>query len=218
MKLKKILKKIIKLSFILVVIGFLCTFFANKRIEIAGKPFVYESADSIPVNKVGLLLGTSKFLSNGQENLYYRYRIKAAIELYKLHKISYIVVSGDNGSKTYDEPTQMKADLVAGGVPETAIYLDYAGFRTLDSVIRMREIFGQTDFTIISQKFHNERAVFLAYRNGLNVVAFNAQNVSKHYGFKTNLREKFARVKVFIDLLTKKQPRFLGEKVLMEDI
>ena len=130
--------------------------------------------------------------------------------LYQAGKISYIVVSGDNSRKTYDEPTQMKADLVLGGVPEEVIFLDYAGFRTWDSVVRIKEIFSQDDFTIISQRFHNERAVYLARRYGLNAVAFNAKDVGK---FKTNFREKLARVKVFVDLLTNKKPRFLGEKI-----
>jgi SanA protein len=167
----------------------------------------------IPYNKVGLLLGTSKYLKNGNENLYYKYRIEAAAKLYKTHKINCIVVSGDNSRKNYDEPTQMKNDLIALGIPAEKIFLDYAGFRTLDSVIRMKEIFGQSNFTIISQKFHNERAVFISQKYGLNAVGFNAQAVSKYYGFKTNLREKLARVKVFTDLFFGKQPKFLGEKI-----
>jgi len=133
--------------------------------------------------------------------------------LYKAGKISFIVVSGDNSRKTYDEPTQMKADLVLGGVPEEVIFLDYAGFRTWDSVVRIKEIFSQDDFTIISQRFHNERAIYLAQRHGINAVAFNAKDVNKYYGLKTNIREKLARVKVFVDLLTNKKPRFLGEKI-----
>ncbi|MDR0811410.1 MAG: YdcF family protein, partial [Paludibacter sp.] len=211
MKLNKIFnKKTIIISLIIIVLlSVFAMIFADKKIKAESKNFLYSDIAKIPENKVGLLLGTSKFLSNGQENLYYKYRIEAAIELYKAQKIRYIVVSGDNSRKTYDEPTQMKTDLMAGGVPETAIFLDYAGFRTLDSVIRMKEIFGQSDFVVISQKVHNERAVFLARRNGLNAIGFNAQDVGKYFGLKTNIREKFARVKVFVDFLTKKQPKFL---------
>ncbi|MDR0829350.1 MAG: YdcF family protein [Prevotellaceae bacterium] len=218
MKLKNIFKKktIIISLIIIVLLSVFAIIFADKKIKAESKNFLYSDIAKIPENKVGLLLGTSKFLSNGQENLYYKYRIEAAIELYKAQKIKYIVVSGDNSRKTYDEPTQMKTDLMAGGVPETAIFLDYAGFRTLDSVIRMKEIFGQSDFVVISQKFHNERAVFLARRNGLNAIGFNAQDVGKYFGLKTNIREKFARVKVFVDFLTKKQPKFLGEKIEIE--
>jgi vancomycin permeability regulator SanA len=101
-------------------------------------------------------------------------------------------------------------------IPENVIYLDYAGFRTWDSVVRMKEIFLQSNFTIISQRFHNERAVYLVRRYGLKVVGFNAKDVEKYYGIKTNQREKFARVKVFIDFLTNKQPKFLGEKIEIE--
>ena len=75
--------------------------------------------------------------------MYYKYRLEAAIKLFKSGKIEYIVISGDNGSKTYDEPTDFKEDLIKAGIPENKIYLDYAGFRTLDSVVRIKEIFGQ---------------------------------------------------------------------------
>ena len=219
MKLKSFFKKIfcakkIIIALIIIVllsiISFVC---ADKIIKSASKNYLYNDLIEIPYKKVGLVLGTTKFLKNGQVNLYYQYRIDAAVALYQTGKISYIVVSGDNSRKTYDEPTQMKADLVFNGVPEEVIFLDYAGFRTWDSVIRIKEIFSQDDFTIISQRFHNERAVYLAKKYGLNAVAFNAKDVSKYYGFKTNIREKLARVKVFVDLLINKKPRFLGEKI-----
>ncbi|MDR1761313.1 MAG: YdcF family protein [Bacteroidales bacterium] len=174
---------------------------------------IYSDVNTIPHNKIGLILGTSQYLSSGRENLYFTYRIAAAAQLYKAGKIEFFVVSGDNSRKEYDEPSDMKNALVAQGVPENKIFLDYAGFRTFDSVIRMNKIFGQTDFTIISQRFHNERAVYIANRLGLNAVAFNAQDVSAYSGFKTNLREKFARVKVFVDFLIGKEPKFLGEQI-----
>ena len=219
MKIKLFLKKFFRIKtiifslLIIVLLSIISIIFADKKIKSQSKNYLYNDVLEIPYNKVGLVLGTSKFLQNGQVNLYYQYRIDAAVTLYKAGKISYIVVSGDNSRKDYDEPTQMKADLAAGGVPENVIYIDYAGFRTWDSVVRIKEIFSQSNFTIISQRFHNERAVYLAHRYGLNAVAFNAKDVSKYYGFKTNLREKLARVKVFVDLLTNKKPRFLGEKV-----
>ena len=206
-------KKIIALVLIIVILPILTVILADNRIKSASKNHHYSDVAAIPENKVGLVLGTSKYLSNGQLNLYYKYRIDAAIALYKAGKIKYLVVSGDNSRKTYDEPTQMKADLIAGGVPEEVIFLDYAGFRTLDSVVRMKEIFSQNSFTIISQHFHNERAIYLAQKQGLNAVGFNAKDVDKYAGFKTNLREKLARVKVFVDFFTNKQPKFLGEKI-----
>jgi SanA protein len=209
-------KKIIILATIIILLPIFATILADNIIKLTSKNYLYSDILLMPENKVGLVLGTSKYLSNGRINLYYKYRIEAATALYKAGKIKYIVVSGDNSRKTYDEPTQMKDDLIAGGVPEDVIYLDYAGFRTLDSVVRIKEIFSQSNFTIISQRFHNERAIYLAKRYGLNAVGFNACDVNKYSGFKTNLREKFARVKVFVDFFTNKQPKFLGEKVEIE--
>ena len=219
MKIKQILKKIftkkkiIVSLIVMVLLSIISIIFADKTIKSASKNYLYNDIATIPENKVGLVLGTSKFLQNGQINLYYQYRIDAAIALYQAGKIKYIIVSGDNSRKTYDEPTQMKTDLMAGGVPENAIFIDYAGFRTLDSVVRIKEIFSQEKFTIISQHFHNERAVYLAHKHRLNAIAYNAKDVDKYFGFKTNMREKLARVKVFIDFLTNKTPKFLGEKI-----
>jgi SanA protein len=186
---------------------------ANKRIEFLTKHRTYSDITQIPNRDVGLLLGTGKLLKSGYLNRYYINRIQAATDLYKSGKIKYILVSGDNGRKGYDEPSEMKADLIAKGIPADKIYLDYAGFRTFDSVVRSKAIFGQTKLTIISQKFHNERAVYIAKKKGINAVGFNAKGVGSKYGFKTILREKLARVKVFIDLLINKQPKYLGKSI-----
>ena len=123
---------------------------------------IYTQVNKIPPNKVGLLLGTSKYLSSGHINLYYKYRIEAVTKLYRSGKIKFILISGDNGSKSYNEPELMKQDLIENGIPTSKIFLDYAGFRTLDSVLRAQKIFGQNSFTVISQEFHNERALYLA--------------------------------------------------------
>ena len=122
-------------------------------------------------------------------------------------------MSGDNRRNDYNEPEEMKQALIATGIPEQQIILDYAGLRTLDSVIRAHLIFGLERFTLISQEFHNERAIFLAQQNHLQVIGYNAQDVSAYAGFKTNLRELLARVKVFMDIITDKAPKHLGEKV-----
>ena len=185
----------------------------NHKIEKSTDNSVYNNVNEIPYNKTGLLLGTSKYLKSGQPNQYFFNRIKAAIELYNAYKIDFIIVSGDNSKKDYNEPLDMKEELIKGGIPENRIYLDYAGFRTYDSVVRTNKIFGQTDFTIISQEFHNRRAIYIASRMGLHTVGFNAQNVDMYNGFKTKIRENFSRVKVFIDLWTGKEPKFSGEKI-----
>ena len=174
---------------------------------------VYTDVNLIPYNKVGLILGTSKYLRSGQKNMFFFNRIDAAVELYKAGKVNFFVVSGDNGKKTYNEPLDMKNELINQGIAENKIFLDYAGFRTYDSVIRMDKIFGQKSFTIISQEFHNKRAIYIAKRLGLNPTGYNAKDVSSFNSFKNRVREKIARVKVFIDFLINKQPKFLGEQI-----
>lgn len=210
------IKKLFIATVILGIIVFVGTFMVSKLVTVKAKNQIYNSVSDIPHNKVGLLLGTSKYAYSGNINLYYQYRINAAVELFNAGKIDFILVSGDNSTMSYDEPTTFKKDLIARGIPEDKIHLDYAGFRTLDSVVRSKAVFGQEAITIISQQFHNERALFLANRKGIKAVAFNAQDVNSSYGFKTLQREKLARVKMILDLMQGKKPKFLGDKIEIE--
>lgn len=186
---------------------------SNKVIINNAEGKLFNSTENISKNKVGLLLGTVKYLSDGRINLYYQFRLNAAVELYKAEKIDFILVSGDNSSQGYDEPTDFKNDLIEAGIPESKIYLDYAGFRTLDSVVRVKEVFGQTSVTIISQQFHNERALYLANHFDIEAIGYNARGVSGKKAVKVQLREYLARVKVFVDILLNVNPKFLGEPV-----
>lgn len=191
----------------------LLIFFSNYTIDKNSKNKTYTDSSQIEKNKVGLVLGTSRTLKNGTINLYFKYRITATVELFNKGKIDFILISGDNGNENYDEPSDFKNELIKFGIPENKIFLDYAGFRTLDSVIRAKEIFGQQSITIISQQFHNERAIYLAEENGIKAIGFNAKNVSGRYGIKVRIREYLARTKVFIDILFGVKPKFLGEKI-----
>ncbi len=174
---------------------------------------MYDEVASIPHRKVGLLLGTSKFLGKGWINHYYQYRIAAAVALFKAGKVDFILVSGDNGKSYYNEPETMQADLIAAGIPADRVVLDYAGFRTLDSILRCRDVFGEENITIISQPFHNARALFISNRKHMNAIAFNARDVGSKAGMKVLLREKLARVKMLIDLATGKEPKFYGPRI-----
>ncbi|KAA2219980.1 vancomycin high temperature exclusion protein [Maribacter flavus] len=176
----------------------------------------YSNLTSIPKNKVGIILGTAKNIKGGGSNPYYEYRLNAIVSLFKAKKIEFILVSGDNGSIYYNEPTTIKNDLVSSGVPADKIFLDYAGFRTLDSMVRAKEVFGLDDVTVVSQKFHNERAIYIAHKNELNAIGFNAEDISLESGLKVQLREYFARVKVFIDLALNTRPKFSGDKIKIE--
>lgn len=199
----------------LFIIALLFSVWANQIIGTRTDPFISSDLDALPQTKVGLLLGTSRNLKNGSPNLYFFNRIDAAVKLYKSGKIKYILVSGDNGNEDYNEPRDMQNELVLRGVPLKAIYLDYAGFRTLDSVLRAYKVFGQKQFIVISQKFHNERAVFLARKMNIEAYGYNAEDVNAYYGFKTKCREFLARTKVFVDLFFKVEPKFLGEKIII---
>ena len=170
---------------------------------------LYDDLNLVPACEVGLLLGTNPYLKNGLPNKYFLYRIEAAVQLYQAKKIQYILVSGDNHRNDYNEPEEMKKALIKKGIPETSILMDYAGFRTLDSVVRAKTVFGKERFMIISQRFHNERALYLAQYNHIEAVGFNAQDVTAYYGLKTRVREYLARLKLFIDWWLEVNPKFL---------
>lgn len=212
-KVSNSMRKKIKILLFLVSIPLLLIAVSNYAIETYAQDKTYYKVSDVQRNKVGLVLGTSKTLQNGQINLYFKYRIEATVALYKAGKIDFVLVSGDNSTTSYDEPTDFKDELIEKGIPEHKIFLDYAGFRTLDSVIRAKEIFGQEKITIISQEFHNERAIYLAGKNDIDAVGFNATDVSGRYGIKVQLREYLARTKVFLDILFGVKPKFLGKKI-----
>lgn len=186
---------------------------ANSWVDGRTEDAVYDSSDAIQANRVGLVLGTSKYLRSRRPNPYFDNRIAAAVELYGKGKVRKLVISGDNRHSSYNEPRDMKQELVKRGIPDADIFLDYAGFRTYDSVFRLKEIFGQSRFTVISQEFHNRRAIFIAAALGLEAVGFNARDVGGASGLKVHARERLARVNAVLDVLLRKRPRFLGEKI-----
>jgi SanA protein len=186
---------------------------SNQYVVNSSKLYLFNSVEQIPQNNVGLVLGTSSGLSNGRPNLYFTYRINAAADLFKAGKVKHLIVSGDNHIKNYNEPEEMRLALIAKGVPDSCITLDYAGFRTLDSVVRCQKVFGQSKFTIISQQFHNQRAVFLARQKGLDAIGYNAKDVHKSLALRTRVREPLARFKAVLDILFNKKPKFLGDPV-----
>lgn len=176
----------------------------------------FDRIDDLPEREVALVLGCSEKLSNGRSNLYFRYRMEAAAAVYRAGKCRAIIVSGDNSRSDYDEPAMMTRALVRLGVPPDRIHPDYAGFRTLDSVVRSRAVFEQSALIVVSQPFHNERAIYIARQNGLDAIGFDARNVARAGGFKTRLREGFARAKTILDLhVLDTEPRFLGPKIAL---
>lgn len=186
------------------------------KVQHDAAPYIFDKVEEVPRSKVAVLLGTSSYLTDGSKNLYFEYRMDAATELYESGRVEYILVSGDNRQKSYNEPLAMQRSLLKRGVPENKIVLDYAGFRTFDSMIRAKEVFGQSEFTVVSQRFHNERAVYIARQNDIKAHGYNALDVEVSAGLKTKLREVLARAKMILDLyVLNTEPHFLGEKVLI---
>ncbi len=191
--------------------------YANIVAVWASRGRIHSDVTKVPLTKVGLVFGTTDRV-NGRENLYFRYRIDAAMAIWQAKKIETLIVSGDNSSNYYNEPKKMRQALIERGLPADRIVCDYAGLRTLDSVVRAKEIFGADSILFISQRFQNERAIYLAKANGIEAYGFNARDVDTHAGLKTKLREVGARVKMWLDVnFLSTRPRHLGEKIRIPD-
>lgn len=186
----------------------------DRRVTSMAAPFVYDSVEALPTLEMAVVLGTSDRARGGRPNRYFTHRIDAAVALYEACKVHHFILSGDNRHASYNEPMAMRRALLAAGVDSSHVTLDFAGFRTLDSMVRAKEVFGQQRFVVVSQRFHTERAVFIARSRGIEAIGYNAEDVSASYGFRTLLREKLARVKVHLDLLFGVDPHFLGDPVI----
>ena len=202
--------------------GFICTALAvagvlvlNEWIVRSTRSAVFTEMDALPQNDVALVLGTGKLLrGSGKINPHFRKRIEAAAALYHAGKVKHLLLSGDNHIAGYDEPTDMAEALMTLDVPPSAMTLDYAGFRTFDSVVRARKIFGQSRVTIVTDDFHAARSVFLAQHEGLDAVAFCSAKVSTRFSARTRVREVGARVKAALDIyVLNTRPHFLGAPV-----
>lgn len=192
--------------------------YSNYVVKSSAEGKLFSELNEIPYNEVGLVLGTSKYLSGNYLNPYFVNRLDAAAQLYFAEKIDHIIVSGDNSKKNYDEPTDMMNYLIEKGIPAENITRDYAGFRTFDSMVRALKVFGQKKLTIISQEFHNERALFICNHIGIDAVAFNAKEVYR--GPASKWREYFAKTKAYLDIyLLGQEPKFLGkeEKIMVQN-
>ncbi len=189
-----------------------CDFYADRVATEAGEGRLFERAEQVPPTEVALVFGCAKNYQ-GRENLYFKHRIEAAVALWQAGKVKCFIVSGDNHAESYNEPEDMKSALVAAGVPAEKVICDYAGLRTLDSVVRAKDIFGLTKVVLISQQFHNERAAYLAESVGLEAVGLNARSVGGPSAKRNARREKLARVKMWLDVnVLRTKPKFLGKK------
>jgi SanA protein len=174
---------------------------------------VFNDLNKVPHHRIALVLGTSHRTSKGDPNPFFEKRIETAAALYNKGKIDHLILSGDNRSIYYNEPMAMLKALLKKGVPASAITLDYAGLRTLDSIVRCKKIFGQNKFIIITQPFHSYRALFISRYHDINAIAMVAEEPDFEYSVKVRVREYAARTKAVLDLyVLKTPPKFLGQK------
>ncbi|MFT5906086.1 MAG: SanA protein [Cryomorphaceae bacterium] len=195
----------------------LLMWWANCAAQSAGEGVLYDDINELPdesnsqhrPDRVALVFGCAEKI-NGYNNLYFKYRIEAAHDLWKAGKVRGFIVSGDNSRDDYNEPEDMKQSLMKKGVPADKIVCDYAGLRTMDSVVRVEKIFGIKKVILVSQRFHNERAAYIAQKRGIDAIGYNAQDVK---GRETQKREYLARVRMWMDEnILKTTPKYLGEK------
>jgi SanA protein len=212
---KQNMRRKIVVAFLLVIacsVGSISGALALVRRASAGR--LYGGTADIPHREVGLVLGCTRRLGDGTPKPFFNSRVRAAIELFQARKVDYLLVSGDNHTMGYDEATDMRDSLLQAGIPANRIYCDCAGFRTLDSIVRARDVFGLKEVTMVSQEFHNQRAIFLSAHEGIDAIGYNAQDVDLGDASGAHRRDSLAKVKAVLDIyLLRTRPHFLGPRV-----
>jgi len=193
--------KIIRKNILFVGLAILLfSIFINIPIWLNAKDKIFSEVNDLPESEVALLLGTSKYLPGGHKNAFYYYRIDAAEKMLKSGKVKKVILSGSK-DVGYDEVKWMKEDLLKKGIDENKLILDKKGDRTESSIENAIDL-GYTDFIVISQEFHLERALFLGLLKGVNLIGFSAESPNTIYSSKIYFREIFARIKLlFVDML-----------------
>jgi SanA protein len=179
----------------------------------ASRARILPSGADVPECPAALVLGTAPRVGKWR-NPFFEGRMDAAAQLWRGGKVRHLLVSGDNSRSDYDEPSAMRDALIARGVPARAITLDYAGFRTLDSLVRAREIFGLHDLIVVTDDWHQPRALFLGKAAGLDALGVSSAELPWSISAKTRIREWLSRVKAVADVcLLRTRPKFLGKPV-----
>lgn len=205
-------RKLLRLALLLSAAVAGATGWANWTVAQSAESRVYANARSVPQRRVGLVLGTSPRTKRGP-NPFFERRLDAAAALFRAKKVRCLLVSGDHGTRYYDEVDAMRAGLVRRGVPKDRIALDHAGFRTLDSLVRARRVFGVRDAVVVTDGFHLPRALYLARENGIDAVGLSSVPVSTAVAPWPATREVGARALLFLDLyVLHRGPRLLGPR------
>ncbi len=203
------MKKLAKILLLLVALAAVFIIVCNVVVLLSGRGVANLSEIESGNYKVALVLGTSKWTKQGTQNLYFKGRVEASGELIRSGHVRHLLLSGDNSLKAYNEPLLLKKELEKYGVEPTAMTMDFAGFRTLDSIIRSKEVFGQDSLVIVTQSFHLPRALFIAKHHGVQAIGFIAPGPLPP---KMWFREVLARTVAVMDIVLKTQPKFLGKE------
>ncbi|UPW17212.1 YdcF family protein [Agarivorans sp. TSD2052] len=205
------MKRFLSVVLLMVIVVVLCLVAIDRYISQQVSGQWYRDMDRVPAQPVALVLGTSKYVGK-RLNAYYQFRVEAAAKLYHTGKVNGLILSGDNATRYYNEPITMLNDVLRLNVPREHIALDYAGFRTFDSVVRAKAVFGQQALVIVSQQFHVERALYIANQYGIEAYGYVVDDAPSEFHWRVRLREVLARAKALIDLhVLNAQPHFLGD-------
>ncbi|MFW5859256.1 MAG: SanA/YdcF family protein [Planctomycetota bacterium] len=192
------------------VLGGCLLLMVDRHMSSTAAPRLFDDVAQVPQRPVALVLGTARHC-DGRPNRFYEHRLDAAAELWHAGRVAAILVSGDNGRIGYDEPSDMRRDLIERGVAADCITRDFAGFRTLDSIVRAERVFGLRDYVIVSQRFHCERAIWVARQLGQDVVGYAASDVGGAWHARVRAREVLARAAAWLDVVVfDREPRYLG--------
>ena len=170
------------------------------------------SLEEVPAKAVVLVPGAGLNAAGGP-SAPLKDRLDAGITLYFEGKAEKLLLSGDNSTIHYNEPGAMQAYALEKGIPEADLVLDFAGRRTYDSCYRAKQIFGLDEVIVVTQAYHLPRAVFLCENSGLETVGVavkQSRYIRSRYIF-WNLREVFATVAAWTDILISKPLPILGE-------
>lgn len=192
----------------LALVAVLLAWLAERAQDRIATTYSFSDVTRVPAVDVALVLGTAPIGPEGGPNRYFVYRLDAAAALWKAGKAKYLIVSGSVG-----EPDAMRAGLIERGVPASAIYRDPEGHRTRDSILRAREVFGQKNIVIVSQRFHLGRALFIARHEGLQAWGFNARDVDTPYSVFTELRRYPSALMAYIEVWTNARSRDSGKPI-----
>ncbi len=184
----------------------------NIVVFFSSKKYMSRDMAALPSCYTALVLGASVYAS-GEPSPILADRLDKALDLYKNNKIKRFLLSGDHGTRSYDEVNKMRAYLNGKGVPDSVIFTDHAGFDTYSSMVRAQKIFEVDSLIIVTQAFHLRRAIYIARKQGL--AAYGYQSDMRKYSSINylRLRESFANIKAFFEVLFHVKPRFEGDKI-----